>query len=417
MMEQKKMWLHVVLAVLVITWLGTSSVLAEETATASPEEGVAVEEQIAGEDELVPDEAVIEEVDKPVTNVNVSPRVAYNAVEKWRVGLNVMTKYILGSDQLRVWGDYSFSTKHVNGALEYQYHLGVNNLYGSLMSNTRSFGLFDNTMYYQHERAAMLGGSRTYSDGSISFMVDLRAKLIERTPILFKGPDQGFETGTDLYIQPALIGAYKGYQGKLKLDYSIPTGISDYDYYKVNALIQKGFKLTSSDRLIVAGEAGILRGDYPKQVQFHLGSAPGNITPNFWSKIFGVGQASELSGEPFVYLHGYEDNAFSGNNVYVGKLEYQRKLSSRMPYGVYPVAKVFATVGNAFDGSWSEGLHGAKAAVGVGLNLESVLENPSSEQNWYMGVNLAKGFGDKSAFTLGFDIGVNLDLLPMLLMQ
>lgn len=410
-MDQKKSRLYVFFLILIIGWIGTAVARADE-GTALP---VAGEEQVAAGEEDVADD-ILPEDEKPESSVKLMPRIAYNPIEKWRFGLEVTAEDLLGPDRLRIYGDYSFAAKKVNGGLEYRYHFGLYSLFGAVASNTGSFGLFDNRPYFQHERSVMLGGSRSEIGDVYFYVADLRAKLVERNPYQLHA-DQGFEAGTDLYVQPTVYGVYQGYQGKLKLNYSIPTDISDYSYLKVNALVQKSVQLTSNGRLIIAGEAGVLQGNYPNQVRFAIGSSPSNIAPNFWSKILNLGEKSEVSGEPFVYLQGYEDNAFRGRNMYVGRLEYQHRLFGKLPYGIYPVATVFTTFGNAFDGSWSEGLQNPKAALGVGFNIESVLESPGTQQNWYIGLHMAHGFGDKSAFTLGFETGMRFDLLPLLLMR
>lgn len=416
-MSHRTMGLYVLLVMLVIGWIGVFPTFAEESTLTVTTAGEQIDQQEVGEDELILDEERVSKNTKPAMGGMVTPVIKHTPIEKWRLGLNLTMTHILGSDKMRLWGDYSFHAKTVNGGLEYCYKLGHNSFYGAWKSDTQSFGLFDQTSFYEHERSAVVGGSRTYFGDSYFYVADAHVKLIERNPYILNGMDRGFDAGTDLYIQPTIFGAYQGYQGKLKLNYGIPTEISDYNYVKVDLLAQKGFHLTKKDQIIVAGEAGILRGKYPTQVEFNVGSGPGNITPNFWSKIFGVGSTNGLYTEPVVYLHGYEDNALSGSNMFVGKVEYQRKLSTKMPFGVYPVAKVFTNFGNAFDGTWSEGIRNTKAALGVGMNLETALQSPGSEQNWYVGMNLAKGFGEKSVWTFGIDLGISLDLLSMFLME
>lgn len=344
---------------------------------------------------------------------SVLPKINHNKTEGWQLGIEAKLNNLFGQDEFSLGGDYAFATKTPYGFYTYKFDLKSNQFYSSGYKDFLTKGIYNNSILYQEEKFLNLGVTHVARSGENFYLTDLCVEYTDRASV-----DPAFDSGKDLTIVPGIFGMYKGAIAKVNLTYGMDTKYSDYNYLKSQVLVKKNFDLTQKDRIVIGGELGAMRGNYPDLQQFYLGSSEFNFFPNFKTKALSslgkVASADVL--EPNIYLDGYEDNAFSGENMYTGKIEYQHRLFANawkdlpaIPYG-----KVYFLAGNAWTGDLASGFTQPKMAVGLGVNVEHALIQAETNHEWYLGFNIAKGFGEKSAVTVGFEAGMNFNLINQL---
>lgn len=347
------------------------------------------------------------------------PKVHYNPIESWRFGGSLNLRGLLGPDLMELWAEYSFQKKSLDSGLAYLYVFGNNYFYINIFDDLNLQDFYETEAHWQRDIVKSLGITREeyWEDEDAYYVADLMLRYWERNPANSPG-EYTFDAGKDLAIYPMIFGSYQGYQGKLEIVYSFPSEISDYNYLRTNALLKKGFDLTYKDRVVLTGEVGAIRGEYPLQQQFFLGSSPMNFVPNTVEKLLGLlGQTTqEAFTAPKLYLDGYRDNVFSGENMYLVKVEYQRKLwyknfveSADIPF--YLLGKVYVTFGDAWTGEIMRGFEDPKTTVGIGLNIEPKYLEYLKDKEFYVGLNLAQGLGNDATTTFGFEVGTSIQLL------
>ena len=352
-------------------------------------------------------------------DLRLLPKVHYNPIECWRFGGVLNMQGLFGPDMMELWAEYSFKNQSLDSGFTYLYTIDNNFFYLNLYDDLHLQGFYGSKALWQRDLVKSIGfTSDEYSDdGDGYYIADLMFRYWERMPANSPG-GYTFDQGKDLAIYPTIFGSYQGYQGKFEMVYSFPSEISDYNYIRANALLKKGFDLTYKDRLVLTGEVGVIRGEYPFQQRFFLGSSPNNFVPNTVEKMLGVlGQTTkEAFTSPKLYLDGYLDNVFSGENMYLVKVEYQRKLWYKnfvelidVPF--YLLGKAYVTFGDAWTGEISRGFEDPKTTVGIGLNIEPKYLEHLQDKEFYVGINLAHGLGDEAVTTIGFEVGTTIQLL------
>ncbi len=333
----------------------------------------------------------------------IKPIICYNPVQNWVFGSQVFLSGLAGEDMLTGFLGYSFSKKSANIGLDYMYAHGSNYYYGDIFDIVEYKGIFGNEPYWQRSQGMNLGimHEKYLLDGF--YYVDLKVGYSNLEPANSPG-GYVFDSGKDIRIMPTIIGSYNDFLGSLQISYGVPLESTDFDYIKVNTFLEKYFDISKTDQLILSTEIGTLRGNYPAQQRFYLGSSDMNITPNFKNKMLGFLNTyiDGLLMIPHVSLDGFEDNAFSGENMYSAKIEYQKNLFSYDIVNLF--GKAYLVSGNAWTGDIAEGFERPKTAVGIGLYLGFGDINQMNDDIGF-GINLARGLNEKNAFTVGFEIG------------
>lgn len=344
---------------------------------------------------------------------SVLPKINHNKTEGWQLGVQATLSNMFGQDELALGGDYAFTSKKPYGFYTYKYDLKSNQFYSSGYSDFLSKGIYNGSVLQQEEKFLNLGITHVGKSDENFYLSDLCVEYTDRAPV-----DLAFDSGKDLTIVPSIFGMYKGTVAKVNMTIGLNTGYSDYNYFKSQVMIKKNFDLTKNDRIILGGELGAMRGHYPDLQQFYLGSSEYNFFPYFKTKaVSSLNKVASVDSlEPGIYLDGYQDNAFSGENMYTGKIEYQHRLFANAWEGIPAVlyGKTYFLAGNAWTGNMATGFSKPNMAVGFGINLEHALIQAETNHEWYLGLNIAKGFGEKSAVTVGFEAGLNFNLINQL---
>lgn len=345
--------------------------------------------------------------------VMVWPKISYNQINGWRLGSNFLFNHLWGEDTLAVYGDYSLGDKTAHLGYAYKYVHNSTQFYTIGDADFLKEGVFDGKSLWQWEKSLCLGVSQAVSDHGNLYWFDMKFKYYSFTPYQ-RLEDVPFERGKDLTFASQAFGYNKGYTWADNLTIGIPTSISDFKYMKEQLLVKKVFDLGSKDRITLAGQFGFISGTYPTLQQFYLGNSDYSIWPDFARIKKTVGKVvNDQVVLPKVELTGYISNAFYGGNSYVGKIEYQHKVCSfnlnSVPFACF--GKAYVVTGNAWNGDLLDGFQQTHPAIGLGVNIEAPeIKGLTDQHEWYVGLNLAKGVGEKSVLTWGFDIGLNFDI-------
>ena len=341
---------------------------------------------------------------------DINPRIGLNPTDGFRLGGTFVFNNLLGQDEFKFFGDYGFKGKRFHGGYDYKFDVQNNRLYTSGYSDFFGRGIYKGETLWQAERLLNAGISRAERSGDDYYFGDFCLEYTDRAPQNNAGGIL-FDTGKDLTLKPTIFGSYGTYTGKVDLTYGMNTSVSDYNYLKGQVFLKKMFNLSSTDRISIAGEIGAMRGNYPAQQKFFLGSSENNFAPHFKAKFLSsmAGMVFADVYPPVLYLDGYDDNAFGGENMYVSKVEYQHRVLSVLDGTFRGFGKVYAVAGNAWTGSLSEGFKTPHAAIGVGFNMESAIFSAPNHE-WFLGLNLAHGFGPDAALTVGIETGFNFSM-------